>query len=425
MLERSICRWFSLKANQMMLTVLILAPLPCIAQVSVDMRQLQIAFISSNYYTSSFAVADCKLPEMKFTAAGDEIILETLSRGRLTFTYRFPSQSITPKLFAKDSQIWEISGVQINAGTGAILKYQGTFQGIAGSKIRVIESTVDGRILVKDGVIQGNGVSSPSLTKCSGANSEGLSNQRQVKSDLNSIETEISSLFRDEAYLNSIVDPMNLPAERGRRLKEFTRDILKQPEVVSAIASEVRGAGDLANQKVPQDYWKRVGEQLFLSVGQKGLNRLATQDQREVLIILRRYLDKKSSYDCARIVNPEKGGSNSDAMADIFVALDDDQLDRYLQIIKVAILSELRKFPIATSLSKEQRDLAVAAFQRQVSFRRQKGEVSEDMLKTMSNMNSSDMAKQCSAGKAILDTVLSMEGVTGELMLAYYFAMSR
>ena len=100
--------------------------------------------------------------------------------------------------------------------------------------------------------------------------------------------------------------------------------------------------------------------------------------------------------------------------------MDRENLRTYFATIRKSVLDELRGYPSAKNINQQQSKIADNAFENELRKRVDSGLIDDKTLIAMADMSTASSKLACTAGKQILNTMLSMKGFGGELFLTKF-----
>ena len=238
------------------------------------------------------------------------------------------------------------------------------------------------------------------------------------------IELEVTKLVRTPSFVERTLDGYGLTGMPRQVLREHMQELYKSNDVIEMFVKEMLNAGaDKWDKEKQTEYGKKFVSELLLSYAMKGMPRLTFEDQKTFVKFTLNWLYVASDDDCKKLL--VSGGSVS-SLDDAFIEMkyyhrmEREELRNYFAIIRKALLAELRGYPIAKNINQQQSKIADEAFENELIKRVEAGLIDNEILIAMTDMPTASPKLACSAGKKILETMLSMKGFGGELMLTKF-----
>lgn len=238
------------------------------------------------------------------------------------------------------------------------------------------------------------------------------------------IELEVAKSIRAPAFVERVLDGYGLTGMPRQVLREHMQELYKSNEVIEMLVKEMINAGaDKWDKEKQSEYGKKFGAELFLSYAMKGMPRLTFEEQKTFVKFILSWLYVASDDDCKKLL--VSGGSTSsldDANVEMkyYHRMDREELRNYFATIRKSVLAELRGYPSAKNINQQQSKIADDAFENELRKRVDSGLIDDKTLIAMADMSTASSKLACTAGKQILNTMLSMKGFGGELFLTKF-----
>lgn len=238
------------------------------------------------------------------------------------------------------------------------------------------------------------------------------------------IELEVAKSIRAPAFVERVLDGYGLTGMPRQVLREHMQELYKSNEVIEMLVKEMINAGaDKWDKEKQSEYGKKFGAELFLSYAMKGMPRLTFEEQKTFVKFILNWLYVASDDDCKKLL--VSGGSTSsldDANIEMkyYHRMEREELRNYFATIRKSVLAELRGYPSAKDINQQQSKIADDAFENELRKRVEAGLIDDKTLTAMADMSTASPKLACTAGKQILNTMLSMKGFGGELFLTKF-----
>jgi hypothetical protein len=241
--------------------------------------------------------------------------------------------------------------------------------------------------------------------------------------DWPAVETRLKKAVASPAFVDAVLDQYRLQGSTRAAMRTHLTALYRSDEVIKALVREMRHAGidkddEVLNGNALQ-VGRRFGAELFQSWAIKGLARLPAADQRQFYRFILQWMNVAGADDCKRLMfsDDQSAVDNGRLEMKYYPRMAQGELEAYFALLRKAVLAELRDFPSAKSLNREQLDIADKAFEARLEELIRRGDTPVETLLAMAEPSKAGAPAACEAGKLIFRTLLDMKGFAGDLMV--------
>lgn len=241
--------------------------------------------------------------------------------------------------------------------------------------------------------------------------------------DWPAVEAKLKRAVASPAFVDAVLDHYRLQGTTRAAMRTHLSALYRSDEVIKALVAEMRHAGidkddDVLNGNALQ-VGRRFGAELFQSWAIKGLARLPAADQRQFYAFILKWMHVASANDCKRLMFSDEQSALDNGRLEMkyYPRMAQGELETYFALLRKAVLAELRDFPSAKTLNREQLEIADKAFEARLEELIQRDDLSVETLLAMAEPSRADAPAACDAGKLIFRTLLDMKGFAGDLMV--------
>ena len=240
------------------------------------------------------------------------------------------------------------------------------------------------------------------------------------QTDWKKVQDELTTKVRSPNFVIKVLDENKLVGMPRRVFQEHLTELYKNDDVLTYLVNEMRSAGFEKSKNVSED-GRKFGSELFLSLAMKGLSRLSTSEQRAFLSFLNQFMNYASPEDCKYLL---VNGSSTTALegADIEIKyynkFKEEGLRYYFYTMRQAIYAEVRDYPSAKVLNKNQIKIADDALSIEFENKFKENKIPKSVLLAFLDMNASAPKDVCEVGKISINAILDLKGFAGDLAVA-------
>lgn len=241
--------------------------------------------------------------------------------------------------------------------------------------------------------------------------------------DWPAVEAKLKRAVASPAFVDAVLDHYRLQGTTRAAMRTHLSALYRSDEVIKALVAEMRHAGidkddDVLNGNALQ-VGRRFGAELFQSWAIKGLARLPAADQRQFYAFILKWMNVASADDCKRLMFSDEQSALDNGRLEMkyYPRMAQGELETYFALLRKAVLAELRDFPSAKTLNREQLEIADKAFEARLEELIRRNDLPVETLLAMAEPSKADAPAACDAGKLIFRTLLDMKGFAGDLMV--------
>lgn len=241
--------------------------------------------------------------------------------------------------------------------------------------------------------------------------------------DWPAVEAKLKKAVASPAFVDAVLDQYKLQGSTRAAMRTHLTSLYRSDEVIKALVAEMRHAGidkddDVLNGNALQ-VGRRFGAELFQSWAIKGLARLPAGDQRQFYIFILKWMNVASAEDCKRLMFSDEHSALDNGRLEMkyYPRMAQGELEVYFALLRKAVLAELRDFPSARTLNREQLEIADKAFEARLEEMVRRADMPVETLLAMVEPSKADAPAACEAGKLIFRTLLDMKGFASDLMV--------
>ncbi len=241
--------------------------------------------------------------------------------------------------------------------------------------------------------------------------------------DWQAVESHLRKAVASPGFIDAVLDQYQLQRSTRTAMRTHLNELYRSDEVIRALVREMRNAGIDKNEEVlngnASAVGRRLGAELFQSWAIKGLARLPVADQRQFYAFTLEWMRVASADDCKQLLLANQQSALDNGLLEVkyYPQLGRGELNDYLALLRKAVFAELKDFPAAKKLTREQSEVADKAFEAHLEKLIRRGDATPDMLLAMGQLDSSPAPAACSAGKLLIHALLDMKGHAADLMM--------
>lgn len=226
-------------------------------------------------------------------------------------------------------------------------------------------------------------------------------------------------LYLKETYssmdLNDVINTFMMPnSVHHDKYYNYLQAVLLNDEILDAIAQIVFENKSLLTED--PSLAGSIGSSWAMATATKGLTRLPDQDQRFVLELTLLQINALDTGSCASMLGSEV--SDTDIRSIGYKALEtlpSNLVSAYLTTLQQALLAEVRDYPFQRVLSASEQEVANASFEKAYLDALVNHMDSEKLITALTNPKLSTAPYICENGKVLFESILNIEGFTGDL----------